>query len=132
MLPVNRYGGYIGCTLMSTPWSIFDIPFNGGAQLKNTQLHRYGIPFKPRLLSLSLGVASLLLLIIYFLSRMAILSTETAIFAAVGVFAAAAIYESILFSLVTRHMMQKLNNDSGVGIKGKEIDHSLNQGIVPK
>ena len=54
-----------------------------------------------------------------------ILSTETAIFIAVGVFAAAAIYESILFSLVTRHMMQKISNVSRKDIKGKDNDHSV-------
>lgn len=66
------------------------------------------LPFKSRMLALSLAVASLLLGILYVLARTGYLAAETAIWAAVGVFVIAAIYESYLFSLVTRHMMQKL------------------------
>lgn len=88
--------------------------------MKTSQFHRKMLPFRPRMFSLSLGFASLLLISIYFLALMDVISTEVAIFAIVGVFAAAAVYESILFSLVTRHMMQKISNVSRKDIKGKD------------
>ncbi len=66
------------------------------------------LPFKCRMLCLSLSGGVLLLIIDYLLYRMGYISMEVAIWAATGVFIAAAIYESFLISLVTRHMLKHL------------------------
>lgn len=77
-----------------------------------TQTQQSRLPFKSRMLSLSLGGATLLLILIYLCYRMAIIGGETAMWAAVWVFVAAAVYESYMFSLVTRHMMRKLGKSA--------------------
>lgn len=100
--------------------------------MKTSTFHHKMLPFRPSMFSLSLGFASLLLISIYFLVLMDIISTEAAIFAIVGVFAAAAVYESILFSLVTRHMMQTINNVAKKDINGKDNNHSIKYLAVRK
>lgn len=90
--------------------------------MQNYTAHRHKLPFKSRLLSLSLAGATLLLIIIYLLRRMDYLSTEVAIWAAVGVFIAAAIYESFMFSLITRHMMKGLNNTPTNAVQPETFD----------
>lgn len=80
--------------------------------MQNATTQNSKLPFKCRMLVVSLASASLMLIIILLLSYTAYISTEVAIWAAVGVFFAAAIYESFLFSLITRHMLNTVNKNS--------------------
>ncbi len=74
--------------------------------------HRSKLPFKSRMLVVSLACASLLLTLILLLFHANYISTELAIWASIGVFIGAALYESFLFSLITRHMLNKINKNS--------------------
>ena len=80
--------------------------------MQNATTQNSKLPFKCRMLVVSLAGASLMLIIILLLSYMGYISTEVAIYAAVGVFVAAAIYESFLFFLITRHMLNTVNKNS--------------------
>lgn len=74
------------------------------------------LPFKCRMLCVSLAIASICLTAIILLFSMNYISTDVAIWATVGVFVAAAIYESFLLSLVVRHMLKSIdNNPEGSG-----------------
>lgn len=79
--------------------------------MRDTSDQNSKLPFKSRMLVLSLGVASLFLLLIFLLAYAGYISTEVAIWAAVIVFILAAVYESILFSLITRHMLNKVKGE---------------------
>ena len=70
------------------------------------------LPFKCRMLCVSLATASLLLVIIFSLYYVDYISTEVAIWATVAVFVVAAIYESFLLSLVARYMLNSVNENS--------------------
>jgi len=65
------------------------------------------IPFKCRMICVSLIGGSLTLAFIFFIYYLEYISIETAIWVSMSVFIILAIYESILFSLLTRHMINK-------------------------
>jgi len=44
---------------------------------------------------------------------MGYISTDAALWAAAGVFIVAALYESFLLSLITRHMINRVNENTG-------------------
>lgn len=66
------------------------------------------LPFNCRMLCVSLVVASVLLAVIISLYIVNYISMEVAIWATVGVFVAAAIYESFLLSLVAKYMFKSI------------------------
>ncbi len=76
-----------------------------------TATEKKALPFKCRMLCISLAGASLLLVLIFLLYYMGYISTVIAIWAAAGIFIVAAIYESYLLSVVTRCMLKRLNDD---------------------
>ena len=67
------------------------------------------LPFSCPMLCVSLAGATLLLALIFLLDYLDYISTEAAIWAAVGVFVAAAVYEIFLLSLVVKHMLNSVN-----------------------
>lgn len=69
------------------------------------------IPFKCRMICVSLIGGSLILTFVFFIYYLEYISIETAIWVSAGVFIILAIYESILFSLLTRHMINMVNKD---------------------
>ena len=77
------------------------------ATAKNSKL-----PFKCRMVCVSLIGGSLALVLIYTVYYMGYISTEAALWAAAGVFIMVALYESFLLSLITRHMLNSLNENS--------------------
>jgi len=70
------------------------------------------LPFKCRMVCVSLVGGSLVLVLIYMVYYMGYISAEAAIWAAAGVLTMAALYESFLLSLITRHMLSRLNGNS--------------------
>ncbi len=70
------------------------------------------LPFKCRALCISLAGASALLIIDFILYYQNYISTESAIWIATAIFVLAAIYESFLLSVITRHMIKRLNQDA--------------------
>lgn len=70
------------------------------------------LPFHCHMLWISLLGATFILAIIYELAQNQYISGDTAIWSAVWVFTAAAVYETFLFSLITRHMMKKLDTQA--------------------
>jgi len=70
------------------------------------------LPFKCRMLCVSLAIASILLTVIVSLYYMNYISMDVAIWATVGVFVAAAVYESFLLSLVVRHMLKSIDDNT--------------------
>lgn len=93
--------------------------------MQNTTTKNAKLPFKCRMLVVSLGGASLMLALIFLLSYADYISTEVAIWAAVCVFIMAAIYESFLFSLITRHMLNGIKENpettGDMGVKNKPL-----------
>ena len=77
------------------------------AMVKNSKL-----PFKCRMVCVSLVGGSLALALIYILYYMGYISTEAALWATAGVFIVVALYEAFLLSLITRHMLNSLNENS--------------------
>ena len=71
------------------------------------------LPFNCRMLCVSLAVASFLLAVVLSLYYLNYISTEIAMWATVGVFVAAAIYESFLLSLVARYMFKSVGENPG-------------------
>jgi len=80
--------------------------------MQNTTVKNSKLPFKCPMLCISLVVGSLALALIYVIYYMGYISTETALWAAAGVFIVAALYESFLLSLITRHMLNSVNENS--------------------
>lgn len=80
--------------------------------MKESPTHPTRLPVKSWAVLISLGGATVLLVVIYVLAQMALISTETAVWAAVSVFIATAVVEVILFTIVTMHMMQKVGEDA--------------------
>ena len=70
------------------------------------------LPFRCRMVCVSLVGGSLVLVLIYMIYYMGFISAESAMWAAAGVFILAAFYESFLLSLITRHMLSGLNGNS--------------------
>ena len=67
------------------------------------------LPYKCRIICVSLFAGSLTLAFIFLIYYLKYISIETAIWISMGVFLILAIYESFLFSLLTRHMINLIN-----------------------
>jgi len=80
------------------------------------------LPFNCRVLCFSLGGATLLLTLVFSLHYLGYISIEAAIWAAVGVFVAAAAYESFLMSLIARHMLSSVNRNSAASNLNSSAD----------
>lgn len=70
------------------------------------------LPFKCRMVCVSLVGGTLLIALIYIIYYLGYITIEAAMWAAGGVFVAAAIYETFLMSLITRHMLKSVNGMS--------------------
>lgn len=70
------------------------------------------LPFKCRVLCVSLAGASLMLILDFLLHYVGYISTKAAMWAAAGIFLVAAIYESFLLSLVVKYMFNSLKKDT--------------------
>ena len=79
--------------------------------MQNTTTQNSRLPFNCRMLCVSLGGASIMLTLIFSLYYVDYISAEVAIWAAVGVFVMAAIYESFLLSLIARYMLNSVNKN---------------------
>ena len=77
------------------------------ACLKNTTL-----PFKCRMLCVSLIGGSLILALIFLTYYLGAISIETAIWISFSVFILLALYESFLLSLITGHMIRGMSKGS--------------------
>lgn len=80
--------------------------------MQNTATQSSNLPFGGRMLCVSVVGGSLLLMLIISLYYMDYISSEAALWAAAGVFVMAAIYESFLLFLITRYMLNKVNENS--------------------
>jgi hypothetical protein len=80
--------------------------------MQSTTAKNSKLPFKCRMVCVSLVGGSLSLVLIYIVYYMGYISTEAALWAAAGVFILVALYESFLLSLITRHMLNSLNENS--------------------
>ncbi len=80
--------------------------------MQDTTTQNKKLPYSCIVLCVSLGGASLMLVLIYSLYSMGYFSAETAIWAAISVFIVAATYESFLVSIMTRHMINRLSKES--------------------
>ncbi len=81
--------------------------------MQNMTTQSSKLPFNCRMLCVSLAVASLLLAIVLSLYHLNYISTEIAMWATVGIFVTAAIYESFLLSLVARYMFKSVGENPG-------------------
>ena len=81
------------------------------------------LPYKCRMICVSLIGGSLTLAFIFFIYYLEYISIETAIWISAGVFILLAIYESVLFSLLTRHMINMVN-------KNTDKPHHLGKGDI--
>ena len=79
--------------------------------MRNTTASNAKLPFSCRMLCVSLVGATILLVLIASLYYLDYLSIEAAAWAAVGVFFAAAIYETFLLSMVARYMLNKFDKN---------------------
>jgi len=70
------------------------------------------LPYKCRMVCVSLVGGSTLLVLIYIILYLGFISIEAAMWAWGGVFVAAAIYETCLMSIITRHMLNRVSNKS--------------------
>jgi len=80
--------------------------------MQNATTRNSNLPFKCRMLCVSLAGGSLMLVLVFLLYYMGYISIEVAGWAAAGIFVAAAIYESFLLTLITRHMLKWGNDNS--------------------
>ena len=85
----------------------------GYTYMENMATQNSKLPFKCRALCVSLAGASLLLILDFLLYYMGYISAEAAIWTATGVFVVAAIYESFLLSLITKHMLKGVKENPG-------------------
>lgn len=69
------------------------------------------LPFKCRALCISLAGASILLILDFILYYQDYISTESAIWVATAIFVLAALYESFLLSVITKHMINRLKHN---------------------
>ena len=79
--------------------------------MKDTCSKNIKLPFKCRMLCVSLIGGSLVLAFIFLIFYLGYISIETAIWVSMGVFIILAIYESILLSLITGNMIKRLNKN---------------------
>jgi len=77
--------------------------------MPNTTIQNNDLPFKCRMVCVSLVFGSLILVLIWSLNYMGFISIESAIWASMVVFIAAAIYESFLLTSITKHMMNSIS-----------------------
>ena len=89
-----------------------DINIKGDIYMQNTTTQNSKLPFRCRMVCVSLVVGTLLLMLIIFLYYMDYISPEAALWAAEGVFVTAAIYETSLLFLLTRHMLNRVNENT--------------------
>ncbi len=82
------------------------------------------LPYKCRIICVSLIGGSLTLAFIFFIYYLEYISIETAIWVSAGVFILLALYETVLFSLLTRHMINMVNN------KNTDKPHHLGKGDI--
>ena len=79
--------------------------------MENTCSKNSKIPFKCRMVCVSLIGGSLVLVLIFLIYYMGHISIETAIWISGAVFFSLAIYESFLLSLLTRNMINRVNKN---------------------
>ena len=79
--------------------------------MQNTYTDKSQLPFKCRMLCVSLIGGSLTLVFIFSIYYMGYISIEAAIWVSMGFFILLAIYESFLLSLVTKHMIKETNKN---------------------
>ncbi len=81
------------------------------SSMEDTCSKNIKLPFKCRMLCVSLIGGSLVLAFIFLIYYLGYISIETAIWVSMGIFITLAIYESILLSLITVNMIKRLNNN---------------------
>ena len=69
------------------------------------------LPFKCHMVCVSLVGGTLLIALIYLVYYLGYISIEAAMWAGGGVFIAAAIYETFLMSLITKHMLNRVDEN---------------------
>lgn len=77
--------------------------------MQNAVTKNSKLPFKCPMLCVSLVGGSLVLALIFLIFYMGYISIEVAIWLSMGVFLLLAIYESLLLSLITRHMINSVD-----------------------
>ena len=80
--------------------------------MQSTAAKNSTLPFRCRMVCVSLVGGTLLIALIYSIYYFGYISIETAVWAWGGVFIAAAIYETFLMSLITRHMLNSISENS--------------------
>ncbi len=78
--------------------------------MKDYIIRRKGLPYSYHMLWVSLAVSLIILTPIYLLHSMSYLSTELTVWITMGVILTAAIYESFLLFILTRHMLHKTDD----------------------
>ena len=73
------------------------------------------LPFKCRMLCVSLVVGTIAVAFIFSLFYIGLISIDVTIWTAMGVFCAAAFYESFLLSMIVRHMLRKVGRQAEHG-----------------
>lgn len=79
--------------------------------MQNTCKKNSQLPYKCRMVCVTLVGGSLTLAFIFIIYYLGYISTETAIWVSMGAFIIFAAYESMLLTLITRHMINDLNNN---------------------
>ena len=80
--------------------------------MRNSTTQNSKLPFKCRMLCVSLVGGSLMLVLVFLAYYMGYISIEIAGWAAAGIFTAAALYEIFLLTLITRYMLNGDNDNS--------------------
>jgi len=79
--------------------------------MQNNTVQNSKLPFRCRMVCVSLVGGSLLLAFVFLLFYINFISIEVALWVAAVIFVSIAIYESILLSLITRSMMSGLSKN---------------------
>jgi len=77
--------------------------------MQNTCTDNSQLPFKCRMVCVSLIGGSLTLVLIFLIYYMGYISIEAALWASMVAFIILATYESFLLSLIARHMIKEIN-----------------------
>jgi hypothetical protein len=77
--------------------------------MQNTCTDNSQLPFKCRMVCVSLIGGSMTLVFIFLIYYMGYISIEAALWVSMGAFIILAIYESFLLSLIARHMIKEIN-----------------------
>ncbi|MCP4074757.1 MAG: hypothetical protein GY744_01055 [Gammaproteobacteria bacterium] len=77
--------------------------------MQNNKVQNSKLPFRCRMVCVSLVGGSLLLAFVFLLFYIDFISIEVALWVAAVIFVSIAIYESILLSLITRCMINGIN-----------------------